>query len=96
MFQGAGLERVEAGEQVADFAEAVNEGMHARLAQGLIPVAGFGAPPAAGEPQFESLEKEAPVRRELGRVGFPQGELLFDEIPIQRDQCIHRTLATMP
>ena len=52
---------IEAGQQMADFAETADEGVDPRLAQGLLGVRRAEALHPAGGGQLEAFEKEPPV-----------------------------------
>ena len=93
VFGGAGLQGVEAGEQVPDFAVAGDQGVHARLAQHLVRVGGPGRRQPAGGGKLKAFEEKAPVRGDGGRVGCPSGVLFFDEIQIQGGEGVHGGIA---
>jgi hypothetical protein len=59
---GTGLQRVQTGQQMSDFAESGHEGVDACLPQGL--VAFSKALQATGRGQLEAFKKEAPVLRD--------------------------------
>ena len=88
VLERAGLERVEAGEQVPDLAEAVDQGLHPRLVRGRFAAGG----PEALRPlerQLEPLEEVPPVGGDGIGVGFPEPVLRFDEILVQDDGGRH-------
>ncbi len=93
MLGGAGLQGVEAGEQVPDFAVAKDQGVNPRLAQHLVRIGGTGRRQPAGGGKLKAFEEKTPVRGDGGRVGCPPGVLLFDEIEVQRGEGVHGGIA---